>query len=331
MNMPHLPKSVSDHIVKANPELWGLRKPPIQWHELGTKQNYLIAGSSFIDPDDPAGSLGNPFVVVVGPSTGELADRKQVAQQTNTPETVFINSCQAVNEGSELSLTVLTPSGQEMGACAHGFIGAVQTLISLGQLPLGRNFTIHTTIATTAQGSVSPDGQITLSFTPQPPRSTDVPLSRLVGIYGSKLGEARILGILSVGSPKLTIELTPAAFSAVQQNLNRLNFQELLALQAEFDINGIHLFCRDPHTHFPARCIQNNAYSGPDNFADRATGVSNAAQIAADSQVPLGQTLSVTQYVATGPSAILNLTKAATDRIDVGGAAALFGYREVLH
>jgi len=130
--------------------------------------------------------------------------------------------------------------------------------------------------------------------------------------------------VLSVGSPKLVIELQQSVFESLRHNLQKLSYQKLLDFQQQNNINGIHIFYRDLISNLPTGCIQNNAFSGPDNLADRATGVSNAAQIIADKNVQSGQTLHVTQFSFSGAAAVLNMTKLSDKQALVGGAAVLF-------
>ncbi|MFI0454245.1 hypothetical protein [Actinomadura sp. 6N118] len=83
------------------------------------RQASVVFGSAFVDPRDPHSGLGNPFAVVMGADAGQ---RQVLARRTGTPETVFID---ALRDGYKLDVTVLTPTGKALGACAHGFIGAV--------------------------------------------------------------------------------------------------------------------------------------------------------------------------------------------------------------
>jgi predicted PhzF superfamily epimerase YddE/YHI9 len=91
---------------------------------------YATSGNSFIDPNGPGGQLGNPFTVVLGREVGGwgTARLQAVARHAGTPETVFVNAIRrtpagGATAGCEVLVTVLTPTGRELGACAHGFIG----------------------------------------------------------------------------------------------------------------------------------------------------------------------------------------------------------------
>lgn len=328
--MSIVPESVSAPIVQANPELW--RVGEVDWQDLAGPGVFAISGSSFIDAHCPYGALGNPFVVVVGDGVEQLSrvQRERIAQDTNTPETVFVNGVQKAALGNTaVNLSVLTPLGAEMGVCAHGFLGALQALIKTGRLALGTEASIVTTVATSAKAIIGRQGEIGLAFRPEPPRDLEVATETLTDIYGVDPGRYINCGVLSVGSPKLTLEVSLEVFNRIQQNLRNLSFDALLKLQTEARINGIHIFCRNPDTRMPEKCIQNNAFSGKDNLADRATGVSNAAQIAADPRVKVGTRLEVTQYSFDGPSARLAITKAAPDEILVGGSAAPFNFKQL--
>lgn len=325
MHNTQIPQSVPGHLAKTNPKLWQAANK-INWKELDPNLT-IVAGSSFVDPTDPFGLMGNPFAVAVGTDVVGLDanDRLEIAKRTNTPETVFINSC--VHNGTNnyvINLTVYTPSGSEMGACAHGFLGAIQTLLQTEKISANSTLSIVTTLNTSANATIDELGNIALEFQAIAPQSLTVDDETLTNIYGVSLGDYKNRGVLSVGSPKLTIEITPEIFDGLQRNLGRIDYETLLKFQDSNKVNGIHIFCRNPQTMLPEKCIQNNAYSGPDNLADRATGVSNAAQISADENVKVGQSLRITQYSFSGPSAILTLTKLENGKIMVGGAAALF-------
>jgi predicted PhzF superfamily epimerase YddE/YHI9 len=316
--------------------LWSVPEKAIQWDKLDLSQVTIIACSSFIDPADPFGPMGSPYAIVIGEKVIDLTseERLAIAKRTNTPETIFINGCQKLNDGSSkthyaLNLTVLTIAGKEMGACAGGFIGAIQTLLEVCQLQSGSEVTIHTTIDTTTHASVSADGSIALEFEAQPAKEIAISSQRLADIYGVPFTGAKNLGVLSVGSPKLTIELPRDAFVNMQKNLDNISYDKLLILQQEVGINGIHLFSRNAQTLLPEKCVQTNAYSGMDNLMDRATGVSNAPQVSADTNVKPGQTVQITQYVASGPSAILNVSKGAARKVTVGGSAVLINYETI--
>src|SRR5262249_25189163 len=131
-----IPCSVPQHLVALNPALWQVPQDPVDWTVLNRGNINVVSGSSFIDPADPYGRMGNPFSVIIGdPVAGlELDERTRLAQViTGTPETVFINSYQSNEDRRyEALLTILTPTGKEMGACAHGSIGTIQTARSHG-------------------------------------------------------------------------------------------------------------------------------------------------------------------------------------------------------
>lgn len=323
MQSPEIPQSVPDHLIKMDPALWQVRA--VDWLKLDNSQ-HIVVGSSFVDPKDPNGPLGNPFSVVIGNTVDALepSERLAIAKQTNTPETVFINSCLQRAGEYAVNLTVYTPSGAEMGACAHGFLGALQTLIQTGRVAKQTKVAITTTVDTSALALVDAEGGLALEFEAAPSRQLSIDGQQLTNIYGVSFGDFKNRGVLSVGSPKLIVEVTPEVFDSIQRNLRNINYEALLQLQDDQKINGIHLFCRNPQTRFPEKCIQNNAYSGPENLADRATGVSNAAQIIADEHVKQGQSLQVTQFSFDGPSAILALKKLEGGKAMVGGAATLF-------
>ncbi|HSE29623.1 MAG TPA: PhzF family phenazine biosynthesis protein [Candidatus Saccharimonadales bacterium] len=325
MQNTQTPQSVPEHLVKANPKLWQVANE-INWEELDPNLS-IVVGSSFVDPADPFGLMGNPFAVAVGTNVAGLDanERLEIAKRTNTPETVFINSCEH-NETNNyaINLTVYTPSGSEMGACAHGFLGAIQTLLQTGKISANSTLSIVTTLNTSANATIDELGNIALEFQAAAPQSLVVDGETLTNIYSISLGDYKNCGVLSVGSPKLTIEIAPEVFDSLQRNLGKIDYEALLKFQDSGKVNGIHIFCRNLQTMLPEKCIQNNAYSGPDNLADRATGVSNAAQISADENIKVGQSLKVTQYSFSGPSAILALTKLENGKIMVGGATALF-------
>lgn len=87
---------------------------------------YVLSGKSFIDLQDPGGSLGNPFTVIMGREVGAwtTVHRQAMARRSGTPETIFVNAFRETPSGAgttvcEVALTVQTPTGQELGACAH--------------------------------------------------------------------------------------------------------------------------------------------------------------------------------------------------------------------
>lgn len=323
MQRPEVPQSVPDHLIKSNPQLW--RVCTVNWGNLDNSQ-HIVVGSSFVDPINPTGPMGNPFAVVIGENVATLkpSERLAIAKQTNTPETVFVNSCIKETDDYTINLTVYTPSGTEMGACAHGFLGALQTLIQIGKVAKASKVTITTTVDTSALAVIDAEGKLALEFQAAPSRELVIDTQKLARIYGVSLGQVKNSGVLSVGSPKLTLEVTPEVFDDVRRNLTKLSYEGLLQLQDDLNINGVHIFCRNLQTQLPEKCIQNNAYSGSDNLADKATGVSNAAQISADEHIAIGQSLQVTQYSFDGPSAVLALTKLEQGKVMVGGAATLF-------
>lgn len=325
MDVKTYPQSVGSHLIKANPGFWEVNRS-INWHTVGASSITLVSGSSFIDPKDSYGPMGNPFAVVIGESVEMLtqAERLHIARVTNTPETVFINHCTSIAPGKfKVSLTVYTPSGTEMGACAHGFLGALQTLLQTGVVDKESEIAIETTLNTTARAVVDGAGQIALEFQAEVPVPLRVDTHVLSSIYGVDFQILQNRGVLSVGSPKLTLEISAQLFETLQRQLKHINYEALLAFQQTAGVNGIHLFCRNQNG-LPEKCIQNNAFSGKDNLADRATGVSNAAQISTDSRVAEGQQVAITQYSFNGPSAVLIVTKKPAHKVLVGGAATLF-------
>lgn len=315
--MNNYPKSVSQKIIDLNPTLWQISSNL----QVDLSKTNIISGSSFVDIDQPAGEMGNPFAVVVGKAVGDLSleDKTKIAKFTNTPETVFVDEV----DDKTIHLTVLTPSGAEMGACAHGFLGALQVLMQTNQLSKDAGITIKTTASTSAEVVIK-NGLASLIFTGETAKQLEVGAEQLSKIYGMAIPDFINCGVLSVGSPKLVIEVTPDVFEPMQRNLRNLDYASLLKFQQDNGVNGIHVFCRDQETGTPKACIQNNAFSGPDNLADRATGVSNAAQIISDTKVQVGQSVLVTQYSFGGPSAMLEITKLQDNKALVGGAATLF-------
>lgn len=288
----------------------------------------LVTGSAFVDVDDPGSGLGNPFAVVLGDDVPawDLERRRTVARRSGAPETVFVNALR----GSQLEITVLTPTGQELGACAHGFIGAVHTLAATGALASGDEVEIRTSATATAAAvaSVRPGDVVMLRFVSRPPRRADGLGPALTGIFPLPVQRpGSTLEILSVGSPKLTVEVTPETLALLRTQLHLLDFDNLLHLQRTAEINGVHLFCRDPQTLLPAQSIQVNAYLGEDLMIDRATGVSNAAQVSADPYVRPGQQVQIAQYSRQGRTAILTIIKGHRGEVQVGGAVTLTSRR----
>jgi hypothetical protein len=89
------------------------------------RQASVVFGSAFFDPRDPHSGLGNPFAVVLGADVGTWnTDQRQVlARRTGTPEAVYIDAVHDSHgpDGAceyKLDLTVLTPTGKALGACA---------------------------------------------------------------------------------------------------------------------------------------------------------------------------------------------------------------------
>lgn len=329
-----IPCSVPPHIVALNPALWQVPQYPVDWTGLNRRNITVVSGSAFIDPANPYGPMGNPFSVVIGdPVAGlELDERKRLAQViTGTNETVFINSCQSDGDRRyELLLTVLTPTGKELSTVAHGFIGAIQTARSHGFLEPGSEVVICTTLDTTVKAFLSDAGAIALEFESQEPRSLTVSSETINSIFKSGiLTRTEDLSVLSIGSPKLTIEVTLEVFQTVQSNLSRLEYDRLLTFQNDNNINGIHLFCRNSQSHLPEKAIHVNAYLGSSNVVDPATGVSNAGQISVDPYVKEDQEVQITQFTEQGPSAILHVKKRSCGIIRVNGTAVLFNYQGV--
>lgn len=327
-----LPQSVPPHLANANPAFWTPQTSDFSWKSLDMASVYAISGSAFIDLADPYGPMGNPFAVVIGDKV-ESFDSKQaeaIAQTTGTPETVFIRHCHLVTANEhEVLLTVLTPIGKELGACAHGFTGAIQTLLNCGRISAGSKIKVATTLDTTANVFVSAEGVIALEFVVQEGRSLTLSTQTLNDIFHvESLSDTKDLPVLSVGSPKLIIEVSPEVFMDIQHKLADLDYDKLLALEDGEHFNGIHLFCRNPASQLPEKAIQVNAYLGRENVIDPATGVSAAAQISADTHVPEATEVVITQYTAKGPSAILKVTKGA-NIVKVGGTAISFNYKQL--
>ncbi|MGI5380788.1 hypothetical protein ACQEV2_42830 [Streptomyces sp. CA-251387] len=295
----------------------------------------VVFGSAFVDPRDPGNGVGNPFAVVMGAEVGRLsaAQRRTLARRTGTPETVFIDAvrqrCEPHRPSEyELDLTVLTPTGKTLGACAHGFIGVVHALAETGPITVGLDLVITTPSGGSARASLSGGCTVMLHFVSSEPLIVYGREQALEEIFHVPLPSlAGGLPVLSVGSPKLTVEVTPAVFARLRRELDGLDYDRLMALQRELNVNGIHLFCRNGITGMPERAIQANAYLGR-IAVDRATGVSNAAQVSADPRVSEGQRLQIAQYTQASRSAILTLTKGKGRGIWVGGAAVLLGDRE---
>ncbi|MGI5171373.1 PhzF family phenazine biosynthesis protein [Spirillospora sp. CA-253888] len=290
----------------------------------------VVFGSAFVDVRDPHNGLGNPFAVVLGADVGtwDLERRQALAARTGTPETVFIDAVREPRGPSayELDLAVLTPTGRTLGACAHGFIGAVHALAEAGLTGPGHDLLITTSAGGSARASLPRPRTVLLHFVSQEPRIVHGPGRALEEVFHVPLPSlAEGLPVLSVGSPKLTVEVTPHAFARLRRELDGLDYDRLAALQRELDVNGVHLFCRNSTTSLPERAIQVNAHLGRPLVVDRATGVSNAAQVSADPHVVEGQELQIAQYTGAGRSAVLTLTKGEGRNVSVGGAAVLAG------
>jgi predicted PhzF superfamily epimerase YddE/YHI9 len=330
----NIPKSVPSHIAKLNPSLWTLPEKNINWQDLDLQNNYIISGSAFIDLDDSYGAMGNPFAVIIGNKVKDINkdDRSKIVKKTGTPETVFINEYSFVKKNSgknfyKLNVTVYTPSHKELGACAHGFTGAIQTLLDFGLILPYSEVAIETTLSTSAEVSISADGVIALHFTAEKPQEKEILGDELKSIFGVSLfSSAKKLPVLSVGSPKMIIELPQDVFMNVQKNLGMLDYDALLAFEKKNQINGIHLFCRNSKNNLPEKAIQVNAYLGKENMIDPATGVSAAPQISKDDYVKENQEVKITQYALNGPSAVLMVTKRVGNSVEVGGTAKLFNY-----
>ncbi|MFI9825812.1 PhzF family phenazine biosynthesis protein [Streptomyces sp. NPDC052013] len=302
------------------------------------RRTIVVSGLAFVDTSDPYNGLGNPFAVVIGADVGtwDVARRQMLARGTGAPETVFIDALReprgqmSSSLDYELDLTILTPTGKSLGACAHGFLGAAHVLTEAGFTEPGHNFTIRTSAGGLARSSLSRSGTVMLHFVSQEPRIAYGHEKALEKIFHLRLPSlADGLPILSVGSPKLTVEVTSSTFAELRLGLDSMDYEELMALQRKLDINGIHLFCRNGNTSLPERVIQVNAYLGRSLCVDRATGVSSAAQVSADPYVRNGQELQITQYTRVGRSASLSLTKGENRHVHVGGAAIVVDYQRL--
>lgn len=82
----------------------------------------IYRGNAFIDRDNPRGPFGNPFTVVdeAGATQWSTERQRELASKTGTPETVFINRIDTIRSAGQqvrsLSVTVMTPTGTELGA-----------------------------------------------------------------------------------------------------------------------------------------------------------------------------------------------------------------------
>lgn len=328
------PKSVPCHIFMANPGLWQTEYPYHLPHPEplpSTHDNLVVSGSSFVDASDPYGKLGNPFAVVIGHTVKQMAlsQRHRIANLLNTPETIFVNRCivhsAPIRTRCTVDISIYTPNGEELGGCAHGTMGAIQALLQNGCVTPDADFDISTTAGSRLQGYVSWDQRIELRYPAEPHRKLDISAEHLSGIFGPDMASARIIGVLSVGSPKLTIELPNDSFAGMWPRLyERVDFDALLAFQKRCQIAGVHIFCRNLRTSTPQKCVQLNAFLGPDNWIDRATGVSNAGQVAADDCVPVGASVQITQYTPAGPAALLSIRKYSDAHVGVAGTSVIF-------
>ena len=232
-----IPLSVPAHLAEADKAFWTPQPADFNWGGLSLDKAYAISGSAFIDLAAPNGSMGNPFAIVIGRPVKDFDNDRchGITQLTRTPETVFIRDYHPASEHRySLLLTVLTPTGKELGACAHGFTGAIQTLRECGQIAPGSEIIISTTLGTTAKVLVSASGVIAIEFEVQDQRALSVPAHTINAIFQTKvLSEDAELPVLSVGSPKLTIEVSPEIFEAVQRKLNSLDYDTLLAFEDE--------------------------------------------------------------------------------------------------
>lgn len=324
--------SIPAHILKSNEHLWTVPVQEVDWAQLNSAECVIISGSAFVDASDPYGKKGNPFSVITGDRVASLgeAEKVAIAAKTGTPETIFIN---AVEEKPEkqygVMLTVLTPTGKELGACAHGFTGAIQSGIKLGLIAAGSSIDISTTLNTSAKVFISEVGVIALEFNAEPEKQLVLEDNELSGLFGVELSVETSQPIYSVGSPKLTVEVTPAEFEEIRPGLKGLNYNDLMQFQQKYEINGIHIFARGEDS-LPVKSMQINAYLGEGNFIDPATGVSNAAQVYNDNHIAAGQTVKITQYLPEGPSAELVVTKLTDGKVRVGGTAVLINYERYL-
>ncbi len=325
------PQSVPSHIANLDPTLWSPVADTFDWKNLDLGNVHIVSGSAFINVNDPFGLMGNPFSVVLGDKVANLDEQQceQIVQMTGTPETVFVRECQETGKDTyQILLTVLTPTGKELGACAHGFTGAVQALLQCGRLKSNAEVVVRTTINTEAKVYIASD-TISLEFVIDGARTLLVNGHVLEAIFRAEIYPgAKDISVLSVGSPKLIVETTPQVFDAIQAKLAELDYDKLLEFEEKEHINGIHIFCRSPDTQLPQKTIQVNAYLGRHNVVDPATGVSAAAQLSGDMHVDEGVEVTVTQYTAKGPSAILKVKKGKTTML-VGGTAVLFNCRQV--
>lgn len=327
------PKSISKHLVLSAPEWWSVLSSEFEWSQIDPDKGCAISGSAFIDKNDPYGKLGNPFAVVIGKVVKDMSLVKccNIAQETTTPETVFVRSVSQSSQSEyKVLVTVLTPVHKELGACAHGFIGAVQVLLNTGYINPDSTVTLNTTCNTSARITISSNQVILITFSAQKEQEIMISSKAMNNIFGTRVltGDQTVV-VGSVGSPKLILEVEPDIFSQVQLRLSALDYNELLAFQDNNHVNGIHLFSRNKRTNLPEKAIQVNAYLGKENVVDRATGVSAAAQVVLDDCVNVGQETGITQYTQSGPSAKLSVTKLTNHTVSVGGSAVLFNYKTI--
>lgn len=306
----------------------GSSQPAGQEADLGATQ--VRFGSSFVDAANPLGPLGNPFAVGWGREVRDWDHerRRALAQHTGTPETAFVHSVRndvsAGRAGQTLTLSVCTPTGKELAVCVHGFIGAVHALSQAGLVDDRADLRLAIPGGVQIPVSRSADGAVLLHLVAQRVRRV-TGLREVVGrIFGVPLpSSADDLPVLSVGSAKLTVEVSPGVFDTIRQGVPALDFARLLALQERLRLNGVHIFSRNPDTLLPEHCMQANAFLGPDLVVDRATGVSIAAQVSADTTIQPGQQVTVTQWTHAGPSAKVNVTKGSNGSVQVGGNAII--------
>lgn len=243
---------------------------------------------------------GNPFSVVFGSAIFLLLDiqKNQIANETGTPETIFINSLNYNSENNgqniyELNLTVKTPIGKELGTCAHGFTGAIQILLDSNRISVPTTISVETTLGTKAVVYITKDKIISLEFKLQEVIALFVDSKAINHIFGveAMAKDSGMFIVASVGSPKLMFEVRNEAFMEIQRSLTHLNYDLLLSFQNTHKINGSHVFTRNKKTGLSESVIQVNAFLRKENVIDAATGVSNAAQFAADDTIKTGQEL----------------------------------------
>lgn len=324
--------SVPEHISRKDKSLWSIPSNNIEWKKLSLNNSlYVVSGSAFIDISDPLGEKGNSFSVIIGYKVVDLSndEKKKIANDTGTPETIFINNVGKNGEEYLAQLTVLTPTGKELGACAHGFIGAIQTTIMFGLVPLNSMIRIQTTLDTSARVYISMEGVISLEFKAESKKVLKTNDDEIKNILGVSFLINSKQPVYSVGSPKLMIEVDGEQFESIRSVLRLLEYSKLLEFQKKYEINGIHIYSRNTQG-LPIKSMQINAYLGENNLIDPATGVSNAAQILFDESIRENMPLKVTQYIPEKPSAILVITKLKNGKVLVGGSAILINYKKLI-